>query len=1221
MTQITTTWKKIKEVYVGNDGYHDVYWRMYARIASETTSAVAVQVQGRLYLTGSSGNIYLGATSTTGGSVGSVSQWGVNIVGTYYTGETTLWDNNASVSKTTGSVDAGVRFYSSPWGWTGENLYLSDTLTFSTPPTTPTISASSVGTTSTSVTYGTTSFGTAGSGTVYLYGGTSSTPTTQLASKTTTGNSTYSHSSLNANTRYYYRARAYSSVGWSDYSSTVNTVTRSGAASWSVSSFTSTSVTISYTTRAGGGVYAQNMQYSLDGGTTWVTGATVPAGTTAGTTGTFTISGLAQATTYTIRTRVLTTVGSAVGTTLTVTTATPPSGGSLTVTNRTWNTISLSGSITSWGSPSDATVNALKLGVSNNSSVEGKPRREYGGSLNSMSASGTVSNSSTALSGGFTLCGGAVVYPYLYARNGAIGTYLVKLSAVRLPPAPISTFQVQSQRKEANSSITATLKLVGGATDGSINASGLKVTTYYRYRISGESFTSWIKYVDSEGEEAFYADDTWPITLSGLSPNTEYEVQAYQYVGGRSSETKILTFTTIEDQVIPVSYSVELWSWSQNKIVFDLSPYIVGNLEMTWTLNDIEEVTFEVDIAQLEQDWIASGYSVNELLRPYSYDIKIRRDSTYIMGCNLVQVNYKVTNNPPVLAEIRGTGFLNIFKDQYILDVAWGGYTYSEIARKIVALCQESDNMIKNGTFDIDTSYWLTIDGTLSQITSSVMSGSGAGYGIGINPNTWMQIGTQLKNNPGTRVHVDFWVRPMSSSTKYVYIECRDYLTHDANQRYMNGYTDLVYNSWYHVIFDARLDYEDCWFTIMVGSNTSGVAPQFIIDDIKCFSIEDRGGTTSTEINNHKIEVNIDTATSTQSKTRQANYELQNAKDAIMNLTSQSEDNFDFEFTYDRKFNVYSRKGSDKLDLGATYPGNIKSMNISRDASNLANKMIVIGSGIGDERLQVELPNNVSRRAYGTRESVVTKNNVSLQSTLISETVGELYDRKNPILLPSVVVEDGSLNPSNIQTGDSILVSAKGSGVLNSINDYYRIQKIKTTVTPESVEEMHLTFMQPTQRPTPYMVRYIKDVMYGNSVNNYNFWVELEALMLVGNEYVNVALGKTVTATSGGTNLSRITDGDLNTSNYAYTASGEGIIVDLGAEYPIDYIRVWHYYGDGRRFKGEHLSVGATLTSGTTDLSKVLFSFAQTSAEFVETSSGITSPWIQSNNIVEGGTI
>lgn len=183
-------------------------------------------------------------------------------------------------------------------------------------PTKPTVSGTS-GVTSNTISYGTTSFGYPASGTVYLYGGTSSSPTTQLTSKTSTGTSSYTHSSLTANKRYYYRARAYNGKVYSDYSTEVSVYTKAAAPTVSVSEVTAKTVTIAYSTSADGGAYTKYIDYSLDG-TNWTNGATVSS--SSATSGTFTITGLSAKTAYSIHTRVRTTAGNTTGQTLSVTT-------------------------------------------------------------------------------------------------------------------------------------------------------------------------------------------------------------------------------------------------------------------------------------------------------------------------------------------------------------------------------------------------------------------------------------------------------------------------------------------------------------------------------------------------------------------------------------------------------------------------------------------------------------------------------------------------------------------------------------------------------------------------------------------------------------------------------------------------------------------------------------------------------------------------------------
>lgn len=165
------------------------------------------------------------------------------------------------------------------------------------------------------VTWGTASYGTPNTGTSYVYRGTSASPTYLMYSKTAVGTILWTNTGCTPNTRYYYRARAKNDADlWSSYSADSDAVTLARPADVSVSSTTDTSITVSYSTYADGGEYDKDIQYSIDGGTTWTTGATVTGGSVA--TGTFTISGLTAHTSYTIRTRVSTTAGTSNGATL-----------------------------------------------------------------------------------------------------------------------------------------------------------------------------------------------------------------------------------------------------------------------------------------------------------------------------------------------------------------------------------------------------------------------------------------------------------------------------------------------------------------------------------------------------------------------------------------------------------------------------------------------------------------------------------------------------------------------------------------------------------------------------------------------------------------------------------------------------------------------------------------------------------------------------------------
>lgn len=175
-------------------------------------------------------------------------------------------------------------------------------------PTVPTVSATAL-VSAIDIDYGTTSFGQPSSGTVSLYGGTSTNPTTQIASKTTTGTSTVRYdTSVVANTAYYFRARATNGSATSNYSSTVTAVTRPySIRGLSIASSTGDSVVITYEAITDGGYYDKIVEYSLDGGVTWNTGATITGGSAQS--GTFTITGLTQGEEYYLQVRARTTAG------------------------------------------------------------------------------------------------------------------------------------------------------------------------------------------------------------------------------------------------------------------------------------------------------------------------------------------------------------------------------------------------------------------------------------------------------------------------------------------------------------------------------------------------------------------------------------------------------------------------------------------------------------------------------------------------------------------------------------------------------------------------------------------------------------------------------------------------------------------------------------------------------------------------------------------------
>lgn len=500
-----------------------------------------------------------------------------------------------------------------------------------------------------------------------------------------------------------------------------------------------------------------------------------------------------------------------------------------------------------------------------------------------------------------------------------------------------------------------------------------------------------------------------------------------------------------------VSYTIEIWDWKTNKYVADISKILTSDLDIEWVLNDVESVDFSIDLVQFRRMCDLMGVDPTEVLTPYVHDIRIRRNGEYILGAQIVEANISINNNSPATIQIRCTGFLNLFKDRYI-SIAWNLYNYAEMARAMIEISQRGENLVKNPTMDIDASYWLADNGSLSWTASPQYTYNQRGGAIRCfrSDSGWVTANTQIKVPAGTQVRVEAWVKGQSGKT--INFKKRHYATESGTQVAIGSLS--ANGNWQ----EFKANYTTTWDNEYLHIEEQA-ATQLCVDNCFVYIRDERVNS----LYNLNVGLGVKPSWTEDSATftKRRNYQLQNIKDALIDFSNLqravNDDGIDFDFSPDRKFNCYTRKGSDKLDIEAVYPGNIHSMNISRSAANLTNKIYNIGSGIGDERVQVSTFDRSSMVTYGTREKVVTDSNVSLKDTLEQQGNGLLKIYKNPTNLPKVVIRDGSINPSNVQVGDSIIVRADGDNYLDTINGVYRIYSYQVSVDENMVETVTLS--------------------------------------------------------------------------------------------------------------------------------------------------------------------
>jgi len=189
--------------------------------------------------------------------------------------------------------------------------------------------------------------------------------------------------------------------------------------------------------------------------------------------------------------------------------------------------------------------------------------------------------------------------------------------------------------------------------------------------------------------------------------------------------------------------------------------------------------------------------------------------------------------------------------------------------------------------------------------------------------------------------------------------------------------------------------------------------------------------------------------------------DFQDVKTIIQRYTYAQPTTYDFEITPNKVFNTYTRLGSDKPEVELVYPQNITSIKVPRNADTLANKVIGLGSGIGQERLQTIQEDNVSQLNFRVKERKVTFNSVLQQQTLIDNTQGVLKQSTGVLVIPDVTVNGREFDISQNKVGDGINIRIDSSTYNNDVNGIKRISQMSVKVDENFSEEITLSFFNP----------------------------------------------------------------------------------------------------------------------------------------------------------------
>lgn len=198
---------------------------------------------------------------------------------------------------------------------------------------------------------------------------------------------------------------------------------------------------------------------------------------------------------------------------------------------------------------------------------------------------------------------------------------------------------------------------------------------------------------------------------------------------------------------------------------------------------------------------------------------------------------------------------------------------------------------------------------------------------------------------------------------------------------------------------------------------------------------------------------------------RDRSFDRKNIKDEFINMTNLENGRFDFEFTVTVvngqrtiTLNFYEEIGDDNTDLPLVYPDNILSYGVPRTGVTTFNKIIALGSGLGDEKLVAIAEDSASQLNLGMREKVVTYNDVKVQATLQEHADAELALQKDILQIPSVVVDPTVVDLSGLNVGDRRHVQILRHRMLQTVDGIFKLERIEISLDENDAENVSCTF-------------------------------------------------------------------------------------------------------------------------------------------------------------------
>lgn len=192
-------------------------------------------------------------------------------------------------------------------------------------------------------------------------------------------------------------------------------------------------------------------------------------------------------------------------------------------------------------------------------------------------------------------------------------------------------------------------------------------------------------------------------------------------------------------------------------------------------------------------------------------------------------------------------------------------------------------------------------------------------------------------------------------------------------------------------------------------------------------------------------------------------YSRTNIMNALQDMTNLQTSPIDIEFTYDKKFNTYAAIGSNRPDIVFEFPGNIMSLEVPNDGTDMTNEVIGLAQGAADgTQVTYFATDAASQATYGLRQDIYQSNATDNSDNGLTDAAEAVKTAKaNPIKIPALTI-NGNIAPfrTDYGIGDWVNVKVNGHPLINDINGMFRIEKITTNLDNEDNETITLQVSQ-----------------------------------------------------------------------------------------------------------------------------------------------------------------